>query len=290
MGTSKSGTGPGPGVPLVPPWVPDPAPPAPPPGDDGSDNSGNNDSGDQDEQAQPDSVPPASAPAPQAPHARFGGARANLGNFARTGSPDDMRRGLGHYVHRGYGGARYAAQRMGGTARTAGTLYGALSSAAAGQAAGPGSPFDPALLAGRSADEVMDALVEAVRPVDGTQDAEAGRGAIRDALSELLNRFPDADLLSLSEEQRLFAIERYLALDVYGRFALDLGKTVQEKAPSATAALSRLKEIKDYIKETVSAQFRELKKSGESPGARRVSEMANQALRDTFAVFEGYAQ
>ena len=283
MGTSRSSTGPGPGVPLVPPWVPDPMPPAIPVDEDGG---GDTNGGDQQAQpAQPASVP---QPVPKAPAGRFGPARTSLGSFARTGSVDDMRRGLGHYARKGYGGAATAAHRMGGTARTAGALYGALSSAAAGQAVAPGSPFDPTLLAGSSADEIMDALVEVVRPVDGTQDSEAGRVAIRNALSELLGRFPDANLLDLSEDQRLFAIERYVALDVYSRFTLDVGKTVKDKAPSASAALSRLKDVKDYIKQTVSARFRDLRKAGEQLGARRISEMARQALQDAFAVFEEY--
>ena len=288
MGTSRSSTGPGPGVLLVPTWVPDPVLPEAP-----ADTSGGDDDDGQDQQAQP-AQPAQPAPTPQpvpiAPARRFGPARTSLGSFARTGSSYDMRRGLGHYIHKGYGGAGTAAQRMGGTARTAGTLYGALSSAAAGQAPDPGSPFDPALLAGRSADEVMDALVETVRPGDGTQDAEAGRVAIRKALSELLSRFPDADLLDLSENQRVFAIERFLALDVYGRFALDVGKTIQDRAPSASAALSRLKDVKDYVKQTISARFRNLSTTGEQLGARRISEMGRQALQDAFAVFEEYVR
>ena len=97
-----------------------------------------------------------------------------------------------------------------------------------------------------------------------------GRAAIRYALSELLGRFPDANLLDLSEDQRLFAIERYVALDVYSRFTLDVGKTVKDRAPSASAALSRLKDVKDYIKETISARFRDLRKAGEQLGARRI--------------------
>ena len=87
---------------------------------------------------------------------------------------------------------------MAGTASTAGALGNALSALAAGEPAEAGSPLDPALLSGRSVDDIMDAVVEAVRPVDGTQDAEASRAAIRDALAELLTRFPDADLLSLA--------------------------------------------------------------------------------------------
>lgn len=201
-----------------------------------------------------------------------------------------MRRGLGHYVRKGLGGRATATRRFGGTANTAGTLYGALSSAASGQVASPGSPLDPALLGGRTASEIMDAVVEAVRPIDGTQDAEASRQAIRDALSELLTRFPDADLLSLSEDQRVFAIERYVGLDVYNRFRLDVGQVVQDKAPTAASALARLKEVKDYIKETVSAAFRKVSAAGHALNARRITQMVVAALSETFRVFEDYVR
>lgn len=279
MGTSKSSTGPAAGVPLVPPWVPDPIIPA---GDDDGSGADNQNQG-----AQPTLAP---QPVPNAPRARFGPARRNLGHFANSGAPDEMRRGLGYYS-KGLGGASVAARRLGGTARTAGALFGALTGMAAGQAAAtPGGSFDPALLAGRSVDEVMDALVEAVRPVDGTQDAEAGRRAIRDSVAELLNRFPEANLFHLSHDQRGFVIEHYVALDVFNRFMLDLGKTVHNKAPSPSAALSRLKDIKDYIKETVSARFRALRRVGEQLNSRRVIDMVRQALRETFAVFEEYVR
>ncbi|HEX8090714.1 MAG TPA: Qat anti-phage system associated protein QatB [Blastocatellia bacterium] len=201
-----------------------------------------------------------------------------------------MRRGLGHYVRTGYGGAGTAARRLGGTASTADALYNALSAMAAGQPAAPGSSLDPALLSGRSAQEVMDAVGEAVRPIDGTQDAEAARVAIRGAVSELLTRFPEADLVNLNDEQRTFAVERYVALDVFHRIELDLGKTIQEKAPNAVSALSRLKQVKDYVKETVSAAFRKLRDAGRTITPGRVGRIVRDALRDTFEVFEGYAE
>jgi hypothetical protein len=199
-----------------------------------------------------------------------------------------MRRGVGHYVSKGLGGAGTATRRFGGTAATAGRLFGALSSAASGQAAGIDSPVDTALLAGRTAGEVMDALVEAVRPTDGTQDAEASRQAIRDSLSDLLNRFPNADLLNLSENERIFAIERYVAVDVYNRFNLDVGKAVQDGAPDGSSALERLKEVKDYIKETVSAAFRQVPTSRQALNARRITELVSRALREALHVFEEY--
>jgi hypothetical protein len=201
-----------------------------------------------------------------------------------------MQRGLREYVRKGYSGRANAVKRFGGTASTAGNLYGALSSVAGGQAAAPGSPLDPAILAGRSAREVMDAVVEAVRPADGTQDAEASRTAIKDALSELLTMHPDADLLNLTEPQRETVIERFVAIDVYQRAMLDIGKAIQAKAPTATVGVSRLKEVKEYIKQTVAAAFRKLRGAGHRVTAGRVNQFVRAALEEVFKVFEDYSQ
>ena len=279
MGTSTSSYGSPPGTPMVPPWVPDPVPPpSGGPDDDGVVPPDGN---------APEQTAPAQ-PVPIAPPARFGSARMRLGSFARTGSADDMRKGVGHYARKGLGGGGIAVSRLGGTARTAGTLFGALSAAAVGQASGLGNELDPAVLAGRSADEVMSAVVEAVRPVDGTQDGEASRAAIGKALSELLTQYPDADLLNLSEEQRLFAVERFISCDVFSRFNLDLGKTIQENAPNVTSALSRLKEVRDFITQTVAAEFRKLVDGAAALGSSKVAEIVRDSLGLTIGVFEGY--
>lgn len=282
MGTSQSSGGPGSGVPMVPSWTPDPPANEPIGGELGKD------APTEAEPSAPQVAQP--TPAPVAPPARFLGVRRALGDFARSGDSRDMRRSLGHYVRTGYGGSGTATRRFGGTAATAGALGGALARVAAGQPAAPGSPLDPALLAGRNAQEVMDAVVEAVRPVDGTQDAEAERAAIRDALSELLTKFPEADLLNLEPEQRAFAIERFTAIDVFRRFELDVGKTIVEKAPSAVTALSRLKEVREYVKQSVAAAFRKLRNAGRSLTSGRISQVVRDALRETFDVFEGYAE
>jgi len=281
MGTSSSSSGSPSGTPMVPPWVPDPVPPL---GDGAGDDDGVPPEGDASDQA---ARPPAQ-PVPIAPPARFGGARTRLGSFARTGSADDMRKGVGQYARKGLGGGGTAVRRLGGTARTAGALFGALSAAAAGQASGPGNELNPAILVGRSADEIMGAVVEAVRPVDGTQDGEASRAAIGKALSELLTQFPDADLLNLSVEQRILAVERFIAWDVFNRFELDLGKTIQEKAPSAASALSRLKEVRDFITQTVAAEFRKLAAGAAALGSSKVSAIVRDALGLAIGVFEGY--
>lgn len=277
MGTSQSSKGAGAGVPMVPAWVDDP-PPEAPTGDPPS----------LSEEAPVSAAPP--PPAPLAPDRRWIGVSRSLGEYATTGDTGAMRRGFAHYVRTGYGGSGITARRMGGTASTAGALSGVLASLAGGQPAAPGSPVDPTLLAGRSADDIMDAVVEAVRPVDGTQDAEASRAAIRDALSELLTRFPEADLLNLTPEEREFAIERFTAHDVFRRFDLDVGQTIREKAPSVATGLSRLKQAREYVKETVAAAFRKLRAAGQTLTAGRITAVVRAALLETFQVFEGYAE
>lgn len=274
---------------MVPSWVPA----VPPPADQGS--------GQIDGNIQNGPVPASSnlqptAPVqstPVAPAGRFHGARLNFGKFACSDGGEAgsryLQRGLRNYVRKGYGGRANAVKRFGGTASTAASLYGALSSIAAGQPA-PGNLLDPTLLEGRSAREVMDAIVEATRPIDGTQDAEASRCAIKDALSELLTVFPEGnlDLRNLTEDQRTMAIELYVAFDVYKRVELDIGKVIGSKAPTAIVALSRLKEVKDYIRQTVNASFRKLRNAAQRITTGRVNQVVLTALEETFKVFEEY--
>jgi hypothetical protein len=199
-----------------------------------------------------------------------------------------MRRGIGHYTHKGLGGAATASRRMGATSRTAGALYQSLSGLAAGNTAANGQ-LDPSVLQGRSVGEIANAIVEAVRPVDGTQDGEASRNAIQDSLSQLLTEHPNADLLNLSDDQRWLVVERYLATDIFNRINLDVGKTIQEKSATATVALQRLKEVKTYVRETVSAQLRKLHAKGSSVTQKQMGDIIRGTIRETFEVFESYA-
>nr|WP_211841615.1 Qat anti-phage system associated protein QatB [Rudaeicoccus suwonensis] len=148
--------------------------------------------------------------------------------------------------------------------------------------------MDRALLQGKSAEEVIDAVVEAARPQDGTQDAEASREAIRNALSELLHEHADIDLLNMSDDQREFVIEHYTAHDVYRRFLLDIGKHVVDNAPNATVGLARLKQARSCIRQTIAESFRRLRETGRSMNTTNVRITVAYTLKDSLTVFEGY--
>ncbi len=275
---------------MVPSWVAPAGGNVAAPAGEGAGASGADDSSHPQGQAAQAQKPGGPTAIPIAPAGRLGGARRGLGSFAKSGDAKAMRRGLGQYVRGGYGGSGVAVQRFERTATTARTLLGALTSRTSSTAAADYAPINPAALAGKSAQEVMDAIINAVRPVDGTQDAEANRAAIRDALSDLLATYPDADLLNLQEEEREFTIERFVAMDVYRRIDLDVGAHVREKALSTVSALARLKEMRDYVRESVSAAFRKLRATGQIITNTSVSAIVRAALRETFVVFEGYAE
>ena len=281
MGTSQSSKGSPSGVPMVPPWVPDPPPPPPPVLPEGEPELPEEPASEP--VPEPGTPADAGGPVPTAPTGRFRAANINLAAYARNSDRAAMRRGVGQYFSQGYGGGGTAVRRFAGTARTADALYAALS----GGTAALGIP-ETTVTAGTSAQEIMDAVTEAVRPVDGTQDTESSRAAIQDALAETLTQFPDADLANLSEEQKETAIERYVASDVYRRFSLDVGRTVITKAPNAVAGASRLKEIREYVRVTVSAAFRKIRAAGQRLGAGRVASIVRSALGEAIQVFEGY--
>jgi hypothetical protein len=293
MGTSQSSNGSPSGTPMVPPWTPDiPSSQQPDAGvdtdapDDSSDTGvtpstdGSVDSPDQS----------SNKGSPIAPSYRFAGARRNMGNYARTGDSSSMKKGLRQYVRKGYGGSATATRRLASTVTTAQSLFSALSTGENNSYSGEGGALDPAVLSGKTAYEVMDIIVEAVAPVDGTQDSEASRESIKDALADLLNIHPDADLNDLSAEQKELAIERFVAGDVFRRIDLDLGKCIREMAPSTSSALGRLKEVKNYARETVSSSFRKLKEIGQVISNNTVISIVQNAIRETCEVFEGYVE
>src|SRR4051812_35151585 len=127
MGTSQSSKGSPSGVPMVPPWVPDL--PLPPPLDPPVPQEGA-----PPDTSAPDGAPPAPAPKepiPMAPAGRFRATNVNLAGWARPGDGGQLRRGMGHYVAKGYGGSSTATRRMASTAQTANALFAALGGGAA---------------------------------------------------------------------------------------------------------------------------------------------------------------
>ena len=172
-------------------------------------------------------------------------------------------------------GASYTAQRL-DDALTDGSLAGAR--------------LADLLASGKSAYELANALVEIVSPSDGTQDQESSRAALADALAELLENFPNAILTELTANQRSFLIEIYVSNEVNRRIALDVGAAIASKAADIKTAAARLAQMNDYVRQVVAAAFTQARIRGEQLGPSAIAVQVQEALRETFAVFEEYTQ
>ena len=284
MGTQRSSDGPGSGVPLIPSWV---QPVNVPPGEAPEDTEKKDDdkkNGNDQKEATPPTV------SVDAPPGRFRGARTSLGRFASSGSRRDLQAGLGHYVRSGLGGSGYGARRLGGTASAAGRLYGGLQGYSAGEAQPPELGLNKADLSGKPAREVGDRIIDAICPVDGSQDTEARRDSLSRSISELAEEFPNLDLTALTEEQISLLTERFVAYDVCHRIELDVGKAMFLKAADPATAVKRIEELRQYVREKVSAVFREKSKQGTGLTRREAAVITAGVIRDTLAVFEEYVE
>jgi hypothetical protein len=142
----------------------------------------------------------------------------------------------------------------------------------------------PGTLNGRSPSEIVDILVDAILPLDGTQDAEAARDSAARALTEALG--DDLDITALQPEQIERIIAIFLGNDVALRIELDVGKSIIDKAMTKSAGLDRLQEMKDYVREVVAGRYAEERALRGQLDRAKVEAICRGAIRDTFDVFE----
>ncbi|HEY9722195.1 MAG TPA: Qat anti-phage system associated protein QatB [Oscillatoriaceae cyanobacterium] len=197
-----------------------------------------------------------------------------------------MERGLGYYVRKGLGGSPTATRRMAGTARTAGALYNVLQSMAAGQP--PTADLNPAALRGQPPKAIGDRIINTILPSDGTQDAEANRQALANALSDMLETFPDADLTALTPQEIECWVEHFLGHSICHRIFLDVGKAIESKAPSTDIAVRRFDEMRDYVLATVAARAEAMRERGQHWTTAMADRFAARLVRETLDIFEEF--
>lgn len=255
MGTSISSSGPKGGCPLLPPWL-------------------------EDEEKK--------SKTPDAPQRRFSSARRALGKFVSTGDKENLGRALGHYSSTGMGGAKNAGRRLVSGASRGAALYNSLSAGGGPESLAQKLGLQPSELSGKSSREVADIISSKLCNLDGAQDREANRSAMSQALGEFIDNNPEADLSRLSEEASAEITKNFIAEDIFQRTCLDIGQAVHNNADSSREAISRLDEIRDFIKGSVNLAFREgsINLSSVQPSA--VTQFLSKTTEAVFRIFESY--
>ncbi len=285
MGTSGSSNGPGPGVPFDPPWLDDIETPTlgdGPPADNQDDDQKPDDADSDNGQPQPPAKPPDIAPV-----ARFGGARRELGKFVRTGNEEAFRRAVGHYSRKGMGGARNAASRMRTSARSGASAFGALQAAREKTDPAINEWVDSLTAREASAQEIADEIVKRTMPSGGSQDEAACQESMAQALEDLLTRDPDVDLFNLDDDNIWALIESFLGYEAFYRLSLDIGQVFESSSLSPRDIVTRMKEMRDYLKAEISAQVEGLRSAASPASSSQLQSVLQGALENTFAVYEG---
>lgn len=237
MGTSRSKPDAPSRSPLVPPWAEnDPPPPASPGG-----------------ATKPQKVePPKTEVSPEglAPSGRYKAFRASLGRFASSGSRDDARTALGHWVAISAGGARALNRRLSRAKDAGGAVLAGLARAQANQPP-VANALDIRALAGQPMETAISQIVDAFCP-SGILDEEVARLAIGEALANALAGADTFDPTAINTNAVRLAMLRFVAELVFVSVMGD-GKECLSKAPTPAAAVQRELDIRAIIREVTDA-------------------------------------
>ena len=278
MGTSASSKGPGAGVAFDPPWLDDngafePSVPLPKP------------------VGSPKEPDPEVAPVAQpalAPAARFQQARTCLGKYASEKSGrEGFQKAAGHYSRTGMGGAARLAQRMRHSTSAGAKLAQFLTSTGSLQDAVVRAWVKDIVDRKLTGQDLIDAIVQQVAPSAGSREEESCADSMARALSEFLERNPDAEILSLEVAGIREITERFLANEACHRLTNDIGQILESGKVSLKESLTLLNEMREYLRADLSVQIGNLWKTTENPSQSELDRILRAAVQRTFEVYEG---
>ncbi|MCK4981924.1 MAG: hypothetical protein KAS17_03320 [Victivallaceae bacterium] len=276
MGTSSSSSGPGPGLPYEPPWLdnitPDIGPPAAP-------------SPDIDPVPEPQDKPE-KIPVETAPAGRFGPARRYLGAYMSSGDRSSLTKALGNYSRKGMGGASNVAKRMRVSTSAGAELFKTLQEVRDSSNTNIRDWVDKLTEHDLSADEIADEIIDKIITVGGSPEEESCRISMSQALSDLLTFNPDIDLMNMDNDNIWTVMELFMANEAFNRLCFDIGQMFESAKYTPSDSVSRMNDMRDYLKQEVSAQIQELRAVNQNPTKDEVNSLLQSAVKVTFEVFE----
>ncbi len=279
MGTSLSSSGPGGGVPFDPPWL----------------SSVDSEIGSPLEQisgepSQPEQNPqqiePAEQPLEVAPKRRFGNARRYLGEYASNGDRGSLKKALGNYSRKGMGGASNVSRRMRTSTSAGAGLFNFLQEVRDSSDTKVRDWVNQLTLKNLSAYEVADEIIDMLISTGGSLEEESCRDSMAQAMSDLLTIDPDVDLLNMDNDSIWIVMELFMANEAFNRLNLDIGQLFESARYSPREAVSRMNEMREYLKSEISAQIQELRKNTSNPTKTEMKNLLQTAIKITFEVFE----
>lgn len=279
MGTSSSSSGPGARVPIDPPWLSSVASEIGAPLEQISG-----------EPSQPEQnlqqTEPAVQPVEMAPPRRFGNARRYLGEYASSGDRCSLKKALGSYSRKGMGGASNVASRMRTSTSAGAGLFNFLQGVRDSYDTKVRDWVNQLTAKNLSAYEIADEIIDQAISTGGSLEEESCRDSMAQAMSDLLTINPDVDLLNMDNDSIWTVMELFMANEAFNRLNLDIGQLFESAKYSPREAVSRMNDMREYLKSEISAQIQELRTDTSNPTKAEMNNLLQTAIKITFEVFE----
>ena len=280
MGTSTSSMGPGAGVSLDPEWLDDIDIP----------NTGNIQSdqqkieNDENENLINNNTQDNIETPDLAPKFRFANARRGMGEYARLGSKESLRKSLGHYSKTGMGGAEKLSERMRISTKVASNFFHAFQSLRDNEKFSLGELLSELKKRGANANEIIDTIIDNVCPKGGSLDEVSCKDSGRVALSQFMKRNPDADFCELTDDQIWSLTSIFLGNEAFNRVQLDIGQCFEKQDIPVVERVNRMNEMKDYLQSEISVQLNLLRNSEHQ--IYDMQKLFQKAIKNTFEIYE----
>jgi hypothetical protein len=106
------------------------------------------------------------------------------------------------------------------------------------------------------------------------------------AMADLLTINSDIDLLNMDNDSIWTIVELYMANEAFNRLYLDIGQIFESVRYSPIDAVSRMNEMREYLKSEISAQIQQLRTDTFNLEKEEMNALLQSAIKITFEVFE----
>jgi hypothetical protein len=234
----------------------------------------------------PQQTEPTAQPVEIAPPRRFGNARRHLGEYASSGDRGSLKKALGSYSRNGMGGASKVASRMRTSTSAGAGLFNFLQGVRDSTDTKVRDWVNQLTSKNLSAYEVADEIIDQVISTGGSLEEESCKDSMAQAMSDLLTIDPDVDLLNMDNDSIWTVMELFMANEAFNRLNLDIGQLFESDRYSPREAVSRMNDMREYLKSEISAQIQELRTDTINPTKAEMNTLLQSAIKITFEVFE----
>jgi hypothetical protein len=226
-----------------------------------------------------------------APRRRFLSANKNFKQFMCDGSQKSFGKALGSYSGKGMGGSFRIVRRMRRSTNIGADIYSSFQNIRSrkNDDAKTSDLIRYLRSEQRSTEDIKNAFIRHILPDGGSLDEESCRNSLYQAMSDLLKKEPDIDLVRLEDVDIWFLIEKFIVHEIVHRIAIDLGQITESKEYSPIVVVNRRKKMTKYVQAVMSVKFTKIKSDNHRSNitSAEMKKILNSVLKETFDVFEG---